>query len=152
MFGPRNPLPLHAPSSHTARLPRTPGAFLQHPTNAHPSEYLAMCLAVKDQHADIREWLEHHQRLGVGKFYIYDNNSSRPMLPEFFDLVRLCEAGLHQASSTPLLHLMVCAGAAGCPCILLLQARQAACMPGQRLGSSHPAAPAWWLLRTSSPL
>ena len=91
MFGLRDPLPLHAPSSHTARLPRTPGAFLQHPTNAHPSEYLAMCLAVKDQHADIREWLEHHLRLGVGKFYIYDNNSSRPMLPEFFDLVRLCE-------------------------------------------------------------
>lgn len=49
-----------------------------------------MCLAVKDQHADIREWLEHHQRLGVGKFYIFDNNSSRPMLPEFFDLVRFC--------------------------------------------------------------
>ena len=59
----------------------------QHPTTSHGSNYVAMCLAVKDQHADIREWLEHHMRLGVGKFYIYDNNSSRPMLPEFFDLV-----------------------------------------------------------------
>ena len=39
------------------------------------------------QHADIREWLEHHLRLGVGKFYIFDN-STLPMLPAFADLVR----------------------------------------------------------------
>ncbi|KAK9824237.1 hypothetical protein WJX72_008861 [[Myrmecia] bisecta] len=50
-----------------------------------------MCLAVKDQHADIREWIEYHQRIGVSKFYIFDNNSSSPMISEFAELV---ESGL----------------------------------------------------------
>lgn len=27
--------------------------------------YVAACLAVRDQHADIREWLDYHQRIGV---------------------------------------------------------------------------------------
>lgn len=49
--------------------------------------YLSMCLAVKDQHADIREWIMHHERLGAGKFYIFDNNSTTPMLPVIADLV-----------------------------------------------------------------
>ena len=92
----------------------------------HAGQYLALCLAVKDQvqlqvhcacprehrmltgcphtsicehanaaahhctrlqHTDIREWLEHHLRLGVGKFYVYDN-STIPMLAMFQDLVR----------------------------------------------------------------
>ena len=50
--------------------------------------YFAMCLAVKDQHTDIREWLEHHRRLGASKVYIFDNNSTVPMLSEFLDLVK----------------------------------------------------------------
>jgi hypothetical protein len=31
---------------------------------------------VKNQHADLREWLEYHKWLGVGKVYVYDNNST----------------------------------------------------------------------------
>lgn len=38
------------------------------------------------QHTDIREWLEHHLLLGVGKVYIFDN-STIPMLTVFQDLV-----------------------------------------------------------------
>lgn len=61
----------------------TPGATSAHragpglkrkrdPTGA----YLAVCLVVKDQSEDLREWLDYHRRLGVGKFYIFDDNSS----------------------------------------------------------------------------
>ena len=39
------------------------------------------------QHSDVREWLDHHFRLGVGKVYIFDN-STQSMLPVFADLVR----------------------------------------------------------------
>ena len=46
-----------------------------------------MCLAVKDQHGDIREWILHHRNIGAGKFYIFDNNSTTPMLPVMADLV-----------------------------------------------------------------
>lgn len=59
--------------------------------------YFAMCIAVKDQHADIREWILHHARIGAGKFYIFDNNSTTPMLDVMKDLVR---PTLHAAAST----------------------------------------------------
>ncbi len=48
----------------------------------------AVCLVVRNQHADIREWLEHHMALGVGRFYVFDNNSTRPMLDTVLDLVQ----------------------------------------------------------------
>lgn len=38
--------------------------------------YVAICAIVKNQHSDIREWLEYHRWLGVGKVYVYDNNST----------------------------------------------------------------------------
>ena len=65
--------------------------------------YLAVCLGVKDQHLDLREWIEYHQRLGVGKFYIFDDNSSVPVSEELQDLIKegwpllksgLCSNGL----------------------------------------------------------
>ncbi|KAK9834848.1 hypothetical protein WJX81_003498 [Elliptochloris bilobata] len=56
--------------------------------SAQSTAYLAVCLVVRDQHADIREWLHHHMALGVGRFYIFDNNSTTPMLGHLEDLVR----------------------------------------------------------------
>lgn len=41
-----------------------------------PDGYMAICAIVKNQHKDIREWLEYHRWLGVQKVYIYDNNST----------------------------------------------------------------------------
>jgi len=48
----------------------------------------AVCLVVRNQHADIREWLEHHLALGAGRFYVFDNNSTAPMLDAVLDLVQ----------------------------------------------------------------
>ena len=42
---------------------------------------------MRDQHADIREWLHYHSALGVSKFYVFDNNSSSPMLSQLEDFV-----------------------------------------------------------------
>jgi hypothetical protein len=50
--------------------------------------YLAVCLVVKDQNEDIREWVKHHVQLGVGKVYVFDDNSSTPavtMMEDFID-------------------------------------------------------------------
>lgn len=50
------------------------------PEKASPDEfldgYVAVCVIVKNQHRDIREWLEYHRWLGVSKVYVYDNNST----------------------------------------------------------------------------
>jgi hypothetical protein len=42
----------------------------------YPEGYVAICAIVKNQHQDLREWLEYHKWLGVGKVYVYDNNST----------------------------------------------------------------------------
>lgn len=40
---------------------------------------VAICAVVKDQHRDIREWIEYHRWIGVSKIYLYDNNSTVPL-------------------------------------------------------------------------
>ena len=50
-------------------------------------KYLAICISVKDQNRDIREWIEYHEQLGVSMFYIVDNNSKAPLLPWISDYI-----------------------------------------------------------------
>ncbi len=50
-------------------------------------KYLAICISVKDQNRDIREWIEYHEQLGVSAFYIVDNNSKAPLLPYISDYI-----------------------------------------------------------------
>jgi hypothetical protein len=42
------------------------------------NSYFAICLAVKDE-LDLSEWVEYHKRKGCSKFYIFDNNSEKPL-------------------------------------------------------------------------
>lgn len=41
--------------------------------------YLAMCCIIKDEDPFIKEWLTYYSLLGVEHFYIYDNESKRPV-------------------------------------------------------------------------
>lgn len=41
-----------------------------------PKNYLAICAIAKDEGAYFKEWIEWHHKMGVDKFYIYDNESS----------------------------------------------------------------------------
>ena len=41
-----------------------------------PQHYLAICAIAKNEGAYFEEWIEWHRKLGVEKFYIYDNESS----------------------------------------------------------------------------
>jgi len=50
--------------------------------------YLAMCLGVKDQNEDLREWIRYHQSLGVGKFYVFDDSSIVPAAEAIQDLIQ----------------------------------------------------------------
>ena len=41
------------------------------------TEHVAICLAVKDQYADLTEWLTHHyHHVGIRRFYLMDDGSS----------------------------------------------------------------------------
>lgn len=44
-----------------------------HPKQEH---YLAVCAIAKDEGPYFREWIEWHSKMGVDKFYIYDNGST----------------------------------------------------------------------------
>lgn len=53
-----------------------------------PSTYLAVCAIAKDEGPYFKEWIEWHRRMGVGKFYIYDNESTdttREVLKPYID-------------------------------------------------------------------
>ena len=49
---------------------------------------VALCLAVKDEHQDLREWIAYHRDIGVGKIYIFDNNSTQPLLADLQDFIQ----------------------------------------------------------------
>lgn len=43
-------------------------------------EYVAICIAIKDQRSDLPEWLKHHYyHLGIRRFYIMDDGSNPPL-------------------------------------------------------------------------
>lgn len=44
-----------------------------------PSHYVSLCCIVKDENAYIIEWINYHRKIGVERFYIYDNDSSVPL-------------------------------------------------------------------------
>ena len=54
---------------------------------AEVAAYVAMCLIVKDQPRDVVEWVQYHHALGVDKFYVFDHNSSVPLVKELHPLV-----------------------------------------------------------------
>ena len=68
---------LSSPSSPAELIQRSPG-----------QAYIAICLIVRDQNEDLREWVMYHQAIGVEKFYIFDDNSSVPVAEEFHDLMQ----------------------------------------------------------------
>jgi hypothetical protein len=76
----------------TASAPTTNGTkAAADPRNA----YVAVCAIIKDQHLDLLEWIEWHKCLGVQRFYIYDNNSSMPLMLSIWEYI---EAGVVQYS------------------------------------------------------
>lgn len=46
---------------------------------SYPEGHVALCLTVKDQEADMAEWLEWHQLIGVSRVYVFDMGSSPPL-------------------------------------------------------------------------
>ena len=63
-------------------------ALLRAQSQTWPDGYLAVCIVVRDQVQDMRYWLEYHKWLGVGKVYIFDHNSTRPVMPAVYDHIR----------------------------------------------------------------
>jgi hypothetical protein len=62
-----------------------------HPPAGQDNAYVAMCLVVKNQNADLPEWVQYHSYIGVRKFYIYDHGSTPPA---FQSLQRYIQTGL----------------------------------------------------------
>lgn len=40
---------------------------------------IGICLIVKDENDYLKEWMDHHRKIGVDHFFIYDNNSKIPV-------------------------------------------------------------------------
>lgn len=53
-----------------------------------PKQYLAICAVVKDQPKDVMEWALYHMMLGVDTIYIFDHNSTMPMVNTLLPLVK----------------------------------------------------------------
>jgi hypothetical protein len=49
--------------------------------------YIAICAIVKDE-VDIREWIEYHYRMGVGRFYLTDNGEKYKIVDQLPDFVK----------------------------------------------------------------
>ena len=73
-FDLKEPPPPKAPAEQIIRNPQ--------------QAYLAICLGVKDQNEDLREWIEYHRYIGVGKFYVFDDNSTVPAASTLQDLIQ----------------------------------------------------------------
>jgi Glycosyl transferase family 2 len=62
-------------NSHTSGFPKPTSAPLN-----DTEEYVAMCIAVKDQHKDLPEFLIHHYyHMGIRRFYLMDDGSEPPL-------------------------------------------------------------------------
>lgn len=44
--------------------------------NTQPKYYLAVCAIAKNEGPYFKEWIEWHHKMGVDKFYVYDNDST----------------------------------------------------------------------------
>lgn len=53
--------------------------------------YVAMCVVTRDDNRDIREWVEYHRRLGAGRIYVNDHNST---VAQSTELAEYIESGL----------------------------------------------------------
>ena len=49
-------------------------------TGGTVDQYFAMCLITKNENENLAEWIEYHKRMGSSKFYIFDHNSTVPLL------------------------------------------------------------------------
>lgn len=59
--------------------------------------YLSLCLIIKDENPYLLEWLAYYRLVGVEHFYIYDNDSARPVAdflanlpPELVSIQTIC--------------------------------------------------------------
>eukprot|EP01024_Parvocaulis_polyphysoides_P016400 TRINITY_DN17284_c0_g2_i2.p1 TRINITY_DN17284_c0_g2~~TRINITY_DN17284_c0_g2_i2.p1 ORF type:complete len:339 (-),score=24.72 TRINITY_DN17284_c0_g2_i2:644-1660(-) len=50
--------------------------------------YVALCLSARNEHSNIREWIQYHLWLGVNKIYIFDQESNPPMSSILRDFVK----------------------------------------------------------------
>lgn len=63
----------------TSPIELTSASFLDPDSPRPGSGYVAACLAARDAHDDISEWVRHHLKLGVYPIYVYDHASVPPM-------------------------------------------------------------------------
>lgn len=50
--------------------------LMSHQENSTKKYSISICAIFKDEAPYLAEWLEHHLKIGIEHFYMYDNNSS----------------------------------------------------------------------------
>ncbi|OBT73177.1 hypothetical protein VF21_07913 [Pseudogymnoascus sp. 05NY08] len=76
-FGPIEPSPsAKTPIAAATTIIPTPSSVAPF-DDGDTTEHVAICLAIKDQYADLTEWLTHHyHHIGIRRFYLMDDGSS----------------------------------------------------------------------------
>ena len=65
---------------------RNLGKAVAERSSAGPDGYVAMCLVSRDA-TDLRDWVQHYLNLGISKVYLFDHNSSIPVIKQVWDYV-----------------------------------------------------------------
>ena len=67
----------------------TTGMSHEQAASRKQDQYLAICLVVKHQNEDLREWVDYHVFMGVSKFYVFDDggetDSAAGVLQDYID-------------------------------------------------------------------
>eukprot|EP00798_Chlamydomonas_sp_ICE-L_P020461 gene20461-27250_t len=64
------------------------GRKMQGRMNENGHAYVAACAIFKNENGNVREWVDYHSWLGIGKLYIFDHGSTPPLADELADYVR----------------------------------------------------------------
>lgn len=62
---------------------------------------IAICAIIKNEADNIREWIEFHKLVGVGRFYLYDNDSTDHLLEVLKPYINSGEVVYHHISLRP---------------------------------------------------
>ena len=65
---------------------------------------VALCLAVRDEHQYIEEWIRYHLAIGVQKIFMYDNNSTPPLATTLMPYLKTEQVEYHYLVASGVQH------------------------------------------------
>lgn len=64
--------------------------------------YISLCCIVKDEDEYLEEWINYHHKIGIEKFYFYDNESKTPLKVSLNHLIKKGIVNVDEISGKPM--------------------------------------------------